>query len=160
METSLIGKAADFGSEEYGFESHVSNMFANSSINTINHINLNLKKKNLNSNLNLTKKNLAMIKFFKKLGLIRNYTIIINYKYKFTFLKIYYSYNFKIPTYLTVKLLSKYSKNYFISYKALNLLNYKIQNSICILTTPYGIITHHEALKRKIGGKLLLLFSI
>ena len=27
METSLIGKALDFGSREYGFESHVSNLY-------------------------------------------------------------------------------------------------------------------------------------
>ena len=26
METSLIGKAVDFGSKEYGFEPHVSNL--------------------------------------------------------------------------------------------------------------------------------------
>lgn len=59
METSLIGKAADFGSEEYGFESHVSNMFANSSINTINHINLNLKKKKLKFEFKFNKKKLS-----------------------------------------------------------------------------------------------------
>ncbi len=62
METSLIGKALDFGSNDCGFESRVSNIFYNYSYNyVINHLVFNTQKKNLKFEISHTKKNLKLL---------------------------------------------------------------------------------------------------
>ena len=44
-----------------------------------------------------------------------------------------------------------------IRLKALHTLNNIVCNSVIILDTPYGLLTHTEALRLKTGGQLICL---
>lgn len=159
METSLIGKALDFGSKEYGFESHVSNTMYNYAWNyVINHLQLNSSKKNLKFDILYTKKILHIIKFFKRIGLIKNFYLFrTNNLIK---IKIFIAFHKKLPLCKHMRLISTPSRFFFISYKALLLLHNRTLNSFYVLSTPHGLISHVEALKLRIGGKLMILLSI
>ena len=52
-------------------------------------------------------------------------------------------------------IISKKNHRIFISYKALQLLILKLGASILFLETPFGVITHIDALKKRIGGCIL-----
>lgn len=60
-----------------------------------------------------------------------------------------------LPIINFIKLISNLSKTYTISYKALNLLCKQTSNSLFVLSSNYGFISHHDALKFKIGGKII-----
>lgn len=55
-----------------------------------------------------------------------------------------------------ITLISTTSRTVFISYKQLvKLISINNDSTLFLLNTPYGIITHKMALKKKIGGSLL-----
>lgn len=158
METSLIGKALDFGSNEYGFESRVSNIFYTSSHNYIlNHLILNSNKKKLNFEILYTKKNIRLVYFLNKIGLIKNYFCFT--KNQFYKIKIFIAFYKFLPICKNLKLLSTPSRSFYVSYKALSLLHNRTLDSLLILSTSRGLITHLDALKLKIGGKILFLIT-
>ena len=64
METSLIGKALNFGFNECEFESRVSNIYSYSLNYTLNQININLKKRNLKFYIRNTQKNFNFFESF------------------------------------------------------------------------------------------------
>jgi ribosomal protein S8 len=59
------------------------------------------------------------------------------------------------PFFKSIRLISTPSKKHQISLKSLSLLNKTLKASILILSTNKGIITHHDALKFKVGGLAL-----
>ena len=59
------------------------------------------------------------------------------------------------PFFKSIKLISTSSKKYNISLKALKLISNSLRSSFAILSTPYGVITHTEAIRLKTGGLLL-----
>ncbi len=159
METSLIGKALNFGFNEYGFESHVSNLTYNYAYSyTINMINVNSAKKNLAFNMVFTKKISPLLHIFKKYGLIRNYTI--NVTSKGLVARVYLSFYKNNPLCKNFKLISKPGNTYYISLRALYLVSKRTKNSIFILSTNKGLITHNEAILQKIGGVVIGFFSV
>ena len=76
METSLIGKALDFGSNEYGFDPRVSNIRYNTYAYVVNHLNLAISRKKLFIKIKYTKKALSLVKALHKIGYISNYSVI------------------------------------------------------------------------------------
>jgi len=58
-----------------------------------------------------------------------------------------------------MQLISTISKKFTISVKALTILDKSLKNSILLIETSRGIITHKEALRRHLGGLLLCLIS-
>ena len=77
METSLIGKALNFGFNECGFESRVSNMTTNHAIiNVTNILKITLKKKKLYFDIIFSKKIFYYIKLLKQLKLINSFFFI------------------------------------------------------------------------------------
>ena len=75
METSLTGKALDFGSNEYGFDPRVSNMRYNSYAYVINHLNLAVSRKKLRIRFKYTQKTLDLTKALLIIGYINNYSV-------------------------------------------------------------------------------------
>lgn len=158
METSLIGKALDFGSNECGFESLVSNLMPYyTHAYVVNHVNILLSRKQKCVQIILTKKTLRLIRVFYKNAVIKNYIIvektIKNKKTKFIrFTGLF----FKNESYYKgIRLVSTPSKKHTISLKGLNLLKKISGTSLIILETSRGIISHIDALKLGVGGLIL-----
>lgn len=160
METSLIGKALDFGSSDYGFESHVSNLSLYSPVYVLNHVKINSAKKQLVFKIKYTKKIFIFLNFLKNMGLLRKVLLINNNKKKNSFVLVYIFYFKNLSVYKTFKIISTPAVNFFISYNSLRLLNKRTRNSIFILETSKGVMAHFNALKFKIGGRVLGFFSI
>ena len=159
METSLIGKALNFGFNEYGFESRVSKLHYNYSMSYVtNLININKASKTLVFNINFSKHNLIFLKFFKKFSVIHKFLIVRNNNK--TFIRIYLYYYKNKPTCSNFTLLSKPSKKFYISHKAMRLLKKRSGSSIFIISTPRGVLSHQDAILKKTGGIVLGFFSI
>ena len=122
----------------------------------INLININTSRRNLFFYIQYTRKTLVLINFFKKINFFESYSIVkINDKFFFKVSPFYYK-NLNLKK--NFKLLSSSSRKYFISLKALTLLNKRSGTSLYILSTSKGIITHKTAIKKKLSGFLLGFF--
>lgn len=141
METSLIGKALNFGFNEYGFKSRVSNIYSGLElVNIFNMLKLNNSKKKLKFRLVYTKKNFEYIKVLKFLSLFNKYTITKIDNILYINIHIYYYKNFFIGK--NIKHISTSSKKIFISLHALILISKKSGNSSYLISTTYGILPH------------------
>lgn len=160
METSLIGKALGFGSNEYRFESCVSNINFNYTYSYVmNNINIKASHKTLKITIHYSRKAVLLLKALFLLGAINNYYFHLSQHNK-KMLTIRPAYYNKLPLTKNFRILSTPSKTLFISYKALRLLKKRVGVASYIISTSYGLLTHREALKKKIGGILIGFFFI
>lgn len=166
METSLTGKALDFGSSEYGFDPRVSNIKYNSYAYAVNHLNLAISRKKLRIRFKHTRKTLELTKALFSIGYISNYSVVIDNPRSILPGKannawIYVSTIFfkNTPFFKSLRLVSTPSKKHTTTLKGLRVINLSIKSSIIILSTPYGIIDHREALRIGTGGTILCIAS-
>ena len=168
MGTSLTGKALDFGSNEYGFDSRVSNIRYNSYAYVVNHLNLSISRKKLRIKFKYTRKTLDLTKALLSIGYISNYSVVSRNEFSeiHTLLDsknswIYVSTTFfkNTPFFKSLKLVSTPSKKHVTTLKALRVINLSIKSSVLILSTPYGIINHREAIRIGTGGTILCIAS-
>lgn len=118
-----------------------------------NHVNITLARKLLKTTIIYTKKTIRLINVLHRIGVLKNYLVIRKGKSRFIRFTIFF---YKNTTYYhNIRLISTPSKRFFISLKALSKLKYATKNSIYILSTSKGVITHDEAIEKKIGGVLL-----
>jgi len=92
-----------------------------------------------------------------KLGGVKNFQIYKafekkKYKHYITFTVLFYR---NSPFFSNIKLVSSQSKNRYITLKALRILNHSIGSTVIILSSSKGLITHKDALRFGIGGKVL-----
>lgn len=120
-------------------------------------LNINKLHKNLSFNIIFNKKNLRIVTILKKLNLIYKYTLINKKNFILINVNLYFYKN--NPTSSSFKIISKPSKNFFLSYKSLRLLTKKSGNSVFLLSTTKGILTHTEAVKWKTSGFVICFFS-
>lgn len=115
-----------------------------------NLINIHKLRKSLIFKILYSRKNLNIVKIFKTINLIYQYSLIKTDDV--TYIQIYLNYfnNKKIGT--NLKIISKPSKKVYISYIALRLLAKRTGRSIFLISTTNGIISHHTALKYKLSG--------
>ena len=153
METSLIGKALDFGSREYGFESHVSNFIVriNAHAHFLNHYKIATSKKHLYFDVRVTSRSYPLLRLFFELNLVRRYATLSHHFYR-----VY-------PNYTYVKRYSRQFDSYLksnhyltISLNVLKVVNRNLPTSYLVLETDRGLLTHKEALRYGVGGRLLL----
>ncbi len=124
----------------------------------INLININKSHRTLYFEILFTKKNLKFLILLKKFNFIHKY-ILMKKNNKFVIkIYLYYYKNKKICS--NFKLISRPSKIFTISYKALRLINKRTGSSIFILSTSKGLLSHKDALKNKITGNVIGFFSI
>lgn len=153
METSLTGKALNFGFNEYGFESHVSNISTLFTNNIVNLINLNSNKNNLWFTIYFTKSFFNFIIFLKSIKLIENFLLFKKNNKIYITVKLFYIKKKKII--LTYKNFSKSSRIFFISLKALKFLKFKTGTSVYVISTSDGLLTLSNCLKKQKSGFLL-----
>lgn len=119
---------------------------------------MNTAKKLLVFQIIYTKKNYELVNILKKTGLIKSFCFLnVNNSLKIKISPFFYK---NLPVCKRLKLLSKPSKSLFISFKALKLLHNRTNDSIFFLSTTKGVITHLDALRAQIGGKLITRISI
>lgn len=156
METSLIGKALDFGSNEYGFESHVSNINIKCKyVYTFTRLNLTVAKRLHKQKLIFSKKVFRIIKVLFRLGFIHKYLIVFNTNKVPTHVWVTFFFYRNTPFFKTLRIVSTPSKKFYISATSLRVLNKVTKWSVILLSTSIGVISHAEALKRNIGGLII-----
>ena len=151
LETSLIGKALDFGPRYYRFESCVSKtIYLNSYSDFLNQFLLCSFKKRLYSEMKLTTRSKQLARLFLTLNLIRRIKKVNINTWRF------------FPTYgrvrrhgRVIKVFNLTSSKLTLSLRALQILNINCPFSYYVIETNRGIMTHKDALKRKLGGFLI-----
>ena len=151
LETSLIGKALDFGPRYYRFESCVSKtIYLNSYSDFLNQFLLCAFKKRLYSEMRLTTRSKQLARLFLTLNLLRRVKKVHSGLWRF------------FPTYGRVRRHSRIVKVYnltsskkVLSLRALQILNINCPFSYYVIETNRGIMTHKDALKHKLGGFLI-----
>ena len=157
MEASLIGKALVFGSKECRFEPCVSKVYYNTNSYVSNHFNILNSKKMPRVTITFTKKSHSVVKLLYSMRIIQGYMLVYKNNTKFI---VFNSYHYRgVPYFTHFKLISTSSKPCSISLKALKTVNKSIGNSIIILETDKGIVSHEDAISYKIGGRLLGVIS-
>ena len=162
MSTSLIGKALAFDPSEYRFEPCVLKyMHVYSPSYVQNHIHFALAQRNPQSKIVYTRKTMMIVQILAEIGCIHRFIITNNKQLKhsnYTIWLTIFLYN-NTPFFKSFRLLSTPSKHYTISYKALRILTSSIGASTIVLSTSRGLITHNDALEKRIGGLLLYILS-
>ena len=122
-----------------------------------NHFNILNSKKVPRITIKYTSKALKLVNTLYLNRIIQGYVIDVKGKNKsITFNSHYYR---GIPYFSHFKIVSTPSKPQTISLKALNISTKSIGKSLIILETDRGIITHMEAIKYNIGGRVLGVIS-
>ena len=112
-----------------------------------------------------SKMSLKIFYLLHSVGLVNNYVIgsttSVTNKKPFIPSMIWFTLLFykSKPFFRYLRLVSKPSKKYFISFQALKLLTKFLGLSLIILETSFGIIDHNEALRRRVGGVFLYILS-
>lgn len=153
METSLTGKALDFGSREYGFESRVSKyMIENRYSYIFNQLQLSSKGRRYSFNVRVTTAVKPVLRLLQTLNLIRRFHRSEKGKNIYRVFPAYSRFR------RGCRLLRVYARKrgrIALSYDSLRLLNYNSPHSYYILETSRGIVTHKDAIKHRHGGLLL-----
>lgn len=152
METSLTGKALDFGSREYGFESRVSNMhLINPYSHFLNQVALGSSRKRLSFDTVITSKTKSLASMLCELNIIRRFHRLQRDVYRV------------FPTFTRFRRNTRCFKIYtrargriVLSAKALRILNINSPHSYYVIETDRGLMTHKIAIKAGIGGMLLM----
>lgn len=91
-------------------------------------------------------------------GAVRNY-VVINSKRNNDKIILTPSFYKNSPFYKNIRYVSTPSKKHTVTLKALRLLKTAIRASILVLSTPYGLVTHKEAIRLKTGGIIICILS-
>ena len=122
----------------------------------INHINIILSKKKKSISLQYNKKILHLSKLLRELGFIKFYI----YKSGFSKLLKLTVFLYKSSTFFSLfRQVTTPSKKFTIGIKSLLVLTQSIGNSVIIIESTYGLITHRKAIQLGIGGIILCVLS-
>lgn len=153
METSLTGKALDFGSREYGFESRVSNrMIENQYAYIFNQLQISAKGKRYSFNVRLTKAVKPVLRLLQTLNVVRRFH---RFEKGGNIYRVFPTYSRFRKSGRTLKVYTAKRGRVNLSYHSLRLLNFNCPSSYYILETTKGVITHKDAIRYRQGGLLL-----
>ena len=153
METSLTGKALDFGSREYGFESRVSkHMIENRYSYIFNQLQISSRGKRYSFNVRVTTAVKPVLRLLQTLNLIRRFH---RSETGSNIYRVFPSYSRFRRSCRLLRVYARKRGRISLSYNSLRLLNYNSPHSYYILETPRGIVTHKDAIKHRHGGLLL-----
>jgi len=125
-------------------------MIQNSYSHAINQLKFILARKSLSGTFQYTVKVHNLLKLFKSLNLIRRFYVTQGDK-----IRLYPSYSKRRRVNVQIKLYYKNKTPLRLGYQALRILHMSTGHSYFILETSKGLMTHHEALKLRIGGFLV-----
>lgn len=123
----------------------------------LNMININKARKSLYFDLLFTSKTIKFVKLFNRLNYIFRYEML---KDKKIFIRIYLTYSNSVNLGKNFKIISKPSHKFYVTCQSLRLLQKKTGDSVFIISTSYGLLTHKEALTQNTGGLVLGFFSV
>jgi ribosomal protein S8 len=126
---------------------------------TINMVNINAAKKNLTFNILFTRKVIKLLAFFKKSGVICDYKILLTTE-KRPVIRVFLSYYKNLPLNKNFKLLSRPSRTFYMSLKALRFVAKRVGSAVYIISTDKGLMSHDDAILAKRGGILIGFFFI
>lgn len=153
METSLTGKALDFGSREYGFESRVSNhMIENQYAYIFNQLQMSAKGRRYSFNVRLTKAIKPVLRLLQTLNVVRRFH---RFGIGSNIYRVFPTYSRFRKSGRTLKTYTSKRGRINLSYNSLRLLNFNCPNSYYVLETTKGVITHKDAIRNRQGGLLL-----
>ena len=120
----------------------------------VNHFNISNSKRLKSTTVLKTRKSLRIVTALKKYGLISIFVLNspLNSRKTITFTTPYYSTS---TYYSSIRLVSTPSKAHYISLSSLKLAAKSIGSSVIFLETSKGIISHSDALRLGVAGKLL-----
>lgn len=119
----------------------------------VNHFNILNSKRLKSKKIVKNKKTIKLVKSLYYNGVISNFTISKSNDRQYVIFNSPYYGNF---TYFSsIRLVSTPSRAHYISIKALKLASKSIGTSLIFLETTKGVITHIEALKFNITGRIL-----
>ena len=120
----------------------------------ISHINLSLKRRNKKIHLRFSNKNLLLIRILYKLNVINSYVNLQN-----LYIVVSPTFFKNSPFFSQVKQVSSAKKSFYVSNRSLRLISKSIANSFVLLETSSGVLTHTEAIKLNVGGKIVCVIS-
>lgn len=131
------------------------NIFYNSEAYLINHINFINAQKSLQIKIRITKRILNSIKSLNSIGCVSKFKLVKTNSFykKYAYISVPFYKN--TPFFKSIRLVSTPSKKHYLSLKGLYLVSKTLNASIMFLSTNKGILTHTEALKKKVGGLIL-----
>jgi len=122
----------------------------------INHVNILTTSKKRSLIIRYNNKILTLAYILKSVGCL-NSVVIISKSRKLLKISTFFYKNKAF--YRGVRLLSTPSKSFFVKLKTLKLLNKSLGNTVLILETSKGLITHTLALRLQVSGKLLCILG-
>jgi ribosomal protein S8 len=102
-----------------------------------------------------SKKAILLLRLLYAAGAIQNYYVLTRNSHTHNFIKVFVTYYKNQPLTKYFKLMSRPSRTFYISYPALRILQKKTYSSIYFVSTSAGLMTHHDAITRRIGGILI-----
>lgn len=154
METSLIGKALDFGSKEYRFESCVSNLGYNYAVtNVINIWKISKAHGKLNFDIRYTKKHMAVIKLLSRINVIFDFKLL--YINNILYVRITPLFKHIKPIGLCAKTWETSAKKFPVTLRGLKIISKKTGSGNYIISTSRGLLTHHEAIQQRLAGRIV-----
>lgn len=117
----------------------------------INHLNLLSISKRKSIVIRYNKRILSLIYLLSKVGYLNSFIILSKPK---KLIKISLTFFKKKVFFKKIKLISTPTKCFSVKLSSLKLLNSSLSNTLLILETSKGLITHNEAIKKNISGKL------
>ena len=141
------------------FPTTIKNIYSHSYIS--NHVNLLLSQKNLHKKIIYNHKNLKIVKFLYRAGVIANYLLFSKKVKNFTklYIKISPFFYKNAPFFKKVTLVSTPSKKFYISNSTLLLINKTLKYSLIVLSTDKGLLTNKEALNLRLGGNIIYIIT-
>lgn len=125
---------------------------------TINHINIAMSRKLLKTTIKFSVKIIKLVYILYTLGVIKSFRVFKKNKNYFITMSPFF---YKSTTFFhKVKLTSTSSKKFYISCSALRLMNKSMGNTVYVLSTSKGLLTHSDCIKYKIGGILLCIIYL
>lgn len=122
-------------------------------------INIRALQKSLCFEIVYTKAVFNFLKFFKKNGVINNYVLFFGPRSQL-FIRIYLVYYKKLPLSSNCRIITRPSKQYFITYRALTLLSKRTFDSTYLISTDFGLLSHNDAVNCRKGGVVVAYFSV
>jgi ribosomal protein S8 len=128
-----------------------------SSVYVQNHLNFSAIQVAKFNRLFFSTSTYMLIKVLQEIGFIYKFLIITKNKPRLVFREILITMFFykQSPFFKSCSLVSTPSKSFFITLKALRILKINLNQSVLILSTTKGVITHFKALSLNVGGLLL-----
>jgi ribosomal protein S8 len=122
----------------------------------INHINILTTSKKRSLIIRYNNKILTLAYLLKSVGCLNSVVVISKSRKLLKISTLFYK---NKSFYRGVKLLSTPSKSFFVKLKTLKLLHKSLGNSVLVLETSKGLVTHTLALRMQVSGKLLCILS-